>query len=246
MRTTMCIVAVLAMLLILGSCKARPEEMKILTENYPPLSYMDNGEVTGYGTAVVQAMQQELKTNFPIQMMQWSEAYSIALSEANVILFTMDKTPEREQYFHFIGPLGSSVASLYAHKNNMVDLEDLNSAKAVGGIATTSKWYTEQHLIKSGFVNLISKADPLDTVRLLANQEADLGVFTDVTFPELCREAGVNISNFMPVWPLISSEYYIAVSKATSEETLKLWQDAFTAIQAKGTLDQLRTTWFQN
>jgi ABC-type amino acid transport substrate-binding protein len=47
------------------------------------------------------------------------------------------------------------------------------------------------------------------------------------------------------VWPLISSEYYIAVSKATSAETLKLWQDAFTAIQAKGTLDQLRTTWFQ-
>ncbi|HQQ68472.1 MAG TPA: transporter substrate-binding domain-containing protein [Candidatus Cloacimonadota bacterium] len=231
-------------LFTLSGCKARPEEMKILTENYPPLSYMENGEVTGYGTEVVKAMQQELKTDFPIRMMQWNEAYNIAISEPNVLLFTMDKTPDREKYFHFIGPLGSSVASFYAHKDNVVKLTDLNSAKSVETIATTAKWYTEQHLIKNGFVNLVSKSDPLETVRLLANQETKLGVFTDVTFPLLCREAGVKVNQFVPVLPLLTSEYYIAVSKATSPETLKQWQEAFSAIKTKGILDQLRATWF--
>jgi polar amino acid transport system substrate-binding protein len=119
--------------LVLGACSKANENMVILTENYPPLSYIEDGEVTGFGSDVVNAMQAELGTAYPIQMKSWDEAYTTALPEANVLLFTMDRTPERENDFHFIGPLIKR-ASLYANSNrsHSKNLEEGRNVAAIG------------------------------------------------------------------------------------------------------------------
>ncbi|MCK9335729.1 MAG: transporter substrate-binding domain-containing protein, partial [Candidatus Cloacimonetes bacterium] len=171
----------LILVLVLGACSKANENMVILTENYPPLSYIEDGEVTGFGSDVVNAMQAELGTAYPIQMKSWDEAYTTALTEANVLLFTMDRTPERENDFHFIGPLGSNVASFYANSNKIIIPKNLEEARTVAAIGTTTNWFTEQFLLEKGFTNLISKADPLQTIQLLADEEVELSVFTDVT-----------------------------------------------------------------
>jgi hypothetical protein len=45
-----CIVFLALVLLLLSiSCTKKNREMTILTENYPPLSYAENGVVTGVG-----------------------------------------------------------------------------------------------------------------------------------------------------------------------------------------------------
>ena len=234
----------IAFLLIVGACSKSQEEIRILTENYPPLSFMDGDEASGFGSDVVNAIQAELGTDFPIQLSSWDDAYATALSEENVVLFTMDKTPEREDYFHFIGPLGSNVASFYAHRNRMLVPIDAEVAKSYKAIATTTNWFTEQHLMELGFENLVSSKDPIDTVKLLADQKADLGVFTDVTLPELCREAKVDPDTFTPVLELLSTDYYIAISKITNTKIVEKWQKAFDTIKANGELARLHSKWF--
>ena len=50
------IVLIVAIISILGvSCTKKNPDLTILTENYPPLSFLENGVVTGYGGDVVAA-----------------------------------------------------------------------------------------------------------------------------------------------------------------------------------------------
>lgn len=243
-KTLLCLTLV-TVLMLTGACKQKQEPLRILTENYPPLSFVKDGVTTGFGSDVVKAIQAELGTDYPIEMLSWDDAYSTAVANANVVIFTMDRTPEREGKFHFIGPLGSSVASFYANRENMAVPVDLEQAKALAGIATTTNWFTEQYLKEQGFMNLVSDADPLNTIRRLADKEADLAVFTDITLPDLCREAGVDFGTFSPVLELLSTDYYIAISKDTDAVIVENWRKAFETIQSNGDLAKLRKKWFE-
>lgn len=241
-KTMLLMMAILAILCV--SCSKKNVELTILTENYPPLSYEENGVVTGYGAEVVAAIQKELKTNATPVIMSWDEAYNRALNEENVVLFTMEKTPERELQFNFIGPLGANTAYFYALASNPIELANLEAAAKVKAVTTTTKWFTEQFLKERGFNNLVSKADPIDNLKMVMNKEADLGVFTDVTFPQLCKEAGVAPDSLKPVLQLMQSEYYIAISKATDPKIVQAWEKAFATLQQNGTLENLKGKWF--
>lgn len=241
-KTMLLLMVILALLCV--SCTQKNVELTILTENYPPLSYVENGVLTGYAAEVVAAIQKELKINATPVILPWEEAYNRALYEANIVLFTMEKIPERELQFNFIGPLGANTAYFYALASNPLELADLEAAAKVKAIATTTNWFTEQFLQERGFHNLVSKADPLQNLNMLINKEADLGVFTDITFPELCKEAGVAPDSLRPVLQLMQSEYYIAISKATDPEIVKAWEEAFDTLVKNGTLDNLKRKWF--
>jgi len=238
------LILLMAALALLVSCARKETPLTILTEDYPPLSYLENGVVTGYGADVVAAIQKELKTDYQPQLVSWDEAYQRAQNEANVVLFTMEKTPEREDKFHFIGPLGESVSSFYALADSKIELPDLEAAKLIGSIATTTEWFTEQFLKQKGFANLASDPDPLKAIRLLVEKKSDLSVFTDITYPRLAQQAGIDPALLKPVLELMRSQYYIAISKQTDAKIVQQWQEAFAKLEQDGTLKTLKEKWF--
>ncbi len=241
-KTMLTLLAILALFCV--SCTRKNVEMTILTENYPPLSFIENGVVTGYGADVVAAIQTELKTKAVPQILAWDDAYTRALTEPNVVLFTLEKTEERADKFFFLGPLGANTSYFYSLAANPLVLPDLEAAGKVKSISTTTNWFTEQFLKQKGFTNLSSKPDPLDNMKSVINKEAELGVFTDVTYPQLCKEAGVSPDTLKPVLELMKSEYYIAISKATDPKIVKEWETAFAKIKDNGSLENLRNKWF--
>ncbi|MFO8144947.1 MAG: transporter substrate-binding domain-containing protein [Candidatus Syntrophosphaera sp.] len=226
------------------SCAKKKDRMTILTENYPPLSYIQDGQVTGYGTEVVEAIQAELGIDFTPRIKSWDEAYEKALNEPNVVIYTIEKTPARAGKFYFIGPLGANTASFYALRDNDLELATLEDARAVETIATTKNWFTEQYLREQGFTNLLSCETPYENIDMLLNKEAELAPFTDVTYPELAKAAGIDPSELKPVLKLFSSEYYIALSSKTDPQIILDWEQAFATIEKDGTLQQIREKWF--
>lgn len=243
MRKFFCLFLLVISLLAV-SCARKGSELTILTENYPPLSYVEDGVAKGYGADIVAAIQHKLNTDFTPQLLDWDEAYQRALNERNIVLFTMEKTPEREDLFYFIGPLGKNTAFLYARADSKIELAELDDAKKISSIATTTNWFTEQYLIEKGFTNLVSKPDPVETLRMVINQEAELGVFTDITFPELALSAGYDPADLKPVFELMSSEYYIAISKKTDSSIVEKWENAFADLQNDGTVNSIYERWF--
>jgi polar amino acid transport system substrate-binding protein len=94
------------------------EELIILTENMPPLNYVENGVLVGPSVEVVKEIQRRVGSQEQIQVYPWARAYKMALEEKNVILFGMTYTKVREDKFKWVGPLATKRDILVAKKGN--------------------------------------------------------------------------------------------------------------------------------
>lgn len=236
---------VMLSIFILVSCAHKPAPMTLVTENYPPLTYMEGDVVTGYGTEVVKAMQSELNSCDPIAMLPWDAAYEKAINDSNVVIFTMERTPARENLFNWIGPLGSNKSSFYVRKDSNLTIKSLEDAKKLKAIATTAGWFTEQYLKKQNFPNLISSEKPTDNVKQIMDGSADAAIFTDVTVKDIIKQAGCQPEDLIPIFEVMTTDYYIGISRKTDPEIVGKWDKAFESIKANGTLDALKQKWLK-
>jgi len=119
----------------------------------------------------------------------------------------------------------------------------MEDAKKVGKIATCSAWFSEQDLKDAGFKNLLSSPNPAENVRQLVEGEVELSIFTDITIPEIAKQAGYSIDDLEPVFTVSSGDFYIAISKGTPEHVIDEWQQVFNEIYEDGTLENLYEEW---
>ena len=213
----------------------------LLTEDYPPITYRDeNGKISGLAAEVLEEIMNRQGMSYRgLQLLKWDEAYDRAVRTPNTVLFSTERTPEREKLFDWVGPIGSNKTYFYAPKNSKLKIDNLDQAKKVGQIATCSSWFTEQYLKDQGFTNLQSFADPRENIKKLAKEEVDLSVFTDMTFPRLAQQAGYSPEDLKPLYQLMETQFYIAVSKGTDPNLAVRWQAAFEQIKADGTLARI-------
>jgi len=221
-------------------------ELKMLTEEYPPVTFMKDGKVTGFVTDVVREIITRQGIPDHIRLTSWDEAYNAALSNPNVVLFSAERTEKRENFFQWVGPVGKNSAIFYAKKGSGIKINSLEEAKKVAAIATTTNWFTEQYLKDKGFTNLVSSPLPITSVKQLMNGEVQLSVFTDITIPEIVKNAGYSMDNLEPVFTVSKTYFYIAVSRGTPVEMVKKWQSVLDALKADGTFEKIYRSYIPN
>jgi len=176
----------------------------------------------------------------------WKNAYNMALINPNIILFSAERTPERENLFKWVGPVGKNSSILYAKKGSRIKIKNLQEAKKIATIATTTDWFTEQYLKSEGFTNLISSPAPTDNVKQLMNGEAQLSIFTDITIPEIVNQAGYEMDDLEPVFTVTQTYFYIALSKDTPDEVMLTWQSTLDNLKKDGTFDKIYRSYLPN
>jgi len=123
-----------------------PGIFQLMTEEYPPITFMKEGKPSGLVTEMVQEIASRLHIPDNIRLTSWKNAYNMALLHPNVILFSTERTPEREELFHWVGPAGKNNTIFYAKKGSGIVIKTLDDAKQVEAIATTTDWFNEQYL----------------------------------------------------------------------------------------------------
>ncbi len=94
--------------LLLGSCMpVLAAELRLFTEEYRPLSYSEKGKLTGMAVEVVEQLVEQTGQATHIELLPWARGYHLAQREANVGLFSMVRTPEREALFQWPHRAGS-------------------------------------------------------------------------------------------------------------------------------------------
>ena len=239
------IIMILVLLICTCSCVKKITKMQLVTEDYPPLTYEANGNITGYGAEIVKAIQAELKSTDKIKMTDWNTAYETALNEPNVVIFTMEKTPERDTSFYWVGPIGKNKTYFYAKADSKLKINSLVEAKAAKYIATTTDWFSEQYLKKNGFTNLKSNNKPTIAVKLVMSGDAELAAFTDLTVNKIVEQAGYKQGDLIPVYQFLDTDFYIGISKQTSPDVVKAWQKAFDKVKKAGILDKLQAEYLK-
>lgn len=219
------------------------ENLKILTENLPPLNYLENGNLVGSSVEIVQEIQKRVGSTEPIQVYPWARAYKMALEEKNVILFGTTYTEERKDLFKWVGPLATKRDILLARKDSSTVISKLGDAKQVERIGTLRDDVRGKLLEKLGFTNLEPVSDEQNNAQKLARNRIDLWAYKKPGYKTVCKLAGVDPELFVEVAHLKKSELKIAFSIKTPDHVVAQWQSAFDEMNADGTIEEIKRKW---
>jgi len=69
--------------------------------------------------------------------------------------------------------------------------------------------------------------------------EVNLSIFTHLTVPDIVKNAGYSMDDLEPVYTVIQTYFYIALSKDTRQEVRLAWQSALDALKEDGTFEEI-------
>jgi len=218
-------------------------ELTILTENLPPLNYLEGGVLVGPSVEIVKEIQKRVGSSEEIKVYPWARAYKMALEHDNVVLFGMTHTKVREDIFKWVGPLATKRDILVAKKDSGIVINSLKDAKKVKRIGTLRDDTRERLLKSHGFTNLESVSDEQKNAQKLVLGRIELWTYKKPGLRTVCELTGVDYNELEEVYHLRKVELMIAFSKKTSDSIVKKWRDAFNEMLADGTIMQIRKKW---
>jgi len=221
----------------------RAQELTILTENMPPLNYVENNVLVGPSVETVREIQRRVGSHEPIQVYPWARAYKMSLEQENVVLFGMTHSEERHDQFKWIGPLATKRDILVARKGSGIKIDSLEDAKKVKSIGTLRDDTRERLLESLGFSNLEPVSDEQLNAKKLVLGRIDLWTYKIPGLRTVCELAGVDYNEVEEVYHLREITLDIAFSKKTSDSIVQKWKNAFDEMLADGTIMLIRKKW---
>lgn len=218
-------------------------ELTILTENLPNLNYIEDGKLVGLSVDIVKEIQKRVGSRETIEVFPWARAYSLALEEKNIVLFSTTYTEARKNLFKWICPLITKRDILVAKKNSGIVINGLEDAKKVKRIGTIRDDSKERLLKSYGFQNLEPVSDEQKNAKKLILGRIDLWVNKQPGLKTVCDLAGVDYNQLEEVFHLRKRDLCIAFSKNTSDSIVLRWKIAFNEMLTDGTVKQIRNKW---
>jgi ABC-type amino acid transport substrate-binding protein len=224
------------------SCGAAPakSDVRLITENFPPFNFEGkDGTAKGKSSAVVRGILSRLGQTADIEVLPWSQGYTLALNTTNVGLFSAARTLAREPLFKWVGPIGAFEKSLYARANSTLQINSLDSARSAGSICVVSDDVRAQMLTERGFTNMVFSPTDEGCVRDLAAGKVELWFGSPDSAPFTAYMAGVGEDSMKMAYSVERNEIYIAFSNSTPDATVEAWQDALDSMKRDGFYDAL-------
>jgi polar amino acid transport system substrate-binding protein len=192
----------------------------------------------------VREIQQRIGNTDEIRMIPWTRIYQTALKQPNIVFFSVARTPEREDKFHWIALVMRKPWALYGRKGAKSKITSLEEAKKVEAIGVVRGDVRAEWLRQQGFTNLDEATDHEQSIEKLLRGRVDLIFYSPHGAAHICRKLGIDFNEFEPVLFPHASLSYIAMSKnGTPPETVTLWQETAQQIKDDGTFEQLAEKW---
>lgn len=226
-------VAVLFALSVIG---VEAASLRIVTELSPPHQTVENGRVAGVSTQIVEATLQQAGLQSRIEVYPWARAFYIASSVPNVLIYNIARTAERENEFHWIGPVANYRLGLVrlAERTDLAPnhLQDLGSAViAVQRDDFSYHWLKQQGMRVGKELQL--SADILESWRLLLKGKVDYVIDDEAALRLMERQLAQpqGSTRFVLAIPQLEQKTYLAASKDTDPALVKKLQQAHLQVQ---------------
>lgn len=228
-------------LLPLLSLTAQAGELRMLTDNHPPLHFQQGQRMTGFAVDVVQALAQ--RTGDPVQVQQrpMLRALRDASEDADTAVFTILRTQERESHYQWVGPLMRTETALYTRNGDSTPVTDLHQTR--GQIAVPRKWLVYSYLKQQGLDNLWGVDSPEIMMRLLQVGRVQYVVADTMSVGTFAAEEGLALDQLRYQMPLMHQDAYIAFSPKVDARQVARWQRALDGMKHDGSLQQLKQRW---
>jgi polar amino acid transport system substrate-binding protein len=228
----------MAVLLLAGGTWAAAP-LTVVTEEFPPYSYAEGGKLAGYSVEVVKRALAEAGLAHSMTLYPWARAYHMGLSQPNVLIFSIVRTPEREQQFQWIAQIAKR--SVYLYK--LAKRRDINVATVADlrryRIAANRGDIVEETLHQLGMESDLSNQDQTSLRKLIAGR-VDLMVASEASIKGVCAGSGISCALLERTMPMPGlTDYYVAASLGTPAETVRLLRAAFAKVKDSPLIDRL-------
>jgi polar amino acid transport system substrate-binding protein len=202
------------------------ERIHVVTENWYPYNYLDDkGNIVGKSTALVKAVLDDAGVDYSIELLPWTRALDLASTRANVLIYSILRTPARETLFQWICPVSDrEVHQLY----KLTDRADivLRTEQDIKNysVSVTRETFLHQHMLDLGLVegdNLQISSDDSISAKLFFGGRVDLLAEFESSLYRTLRNEGLDKSMVTPLLslsPQSNPDNCMAFSKQTSAE----------------------------
>lgn len=226
------------------------QALQLLTEENPPANFTRDGMPAGVATELVQEMLRRQNMDVPLEFLPWARAYAMATTLPDVGLFATARLPERENLFHWVGPLVRFQWVLVAKAGSGIRLETLEDARQYR-IATLAGDAREQFLRHNGFTNLDPSSSNLRNLEKLMHGRVDLLVCNQHALPLLLAEANAEAhaaehharDELDVIFTLRTIHLYLAFSRGVEAGVVEGFQRALASMREDGAFDAIHAQW---
>lgn len=210
---------------------------------YPAPTEFTPGDKGGLIFVQVWELMRRTGVTRPIETVSWKRGYAEATTRPNVALFPTTRTPQREELFHWIGPILRLTWAFYAHKDSRLRITSLEDAKNVRAIGTYAHDSKEQWLQVQGFTNLESVMDNVTNMRKLYDRRIDLMVGSPSVTDRWPDMFGFDPDKLLMAYPFKTVDLYLALSIDTPMDTVRAMEKAFADMIGDGTVLKQYNQW---
>ena len=218
--------------------------LTLLTEHSPPGGYLDDsGQVAGNTVELLRILSERLGEKTNIELLPWARALELAKTQTDIGLFETIRSAEREDWFHWVGPLKIYDIALYARQGKMsAPLTKQNINNKLIACANRGSSYVK-YLEDLGFrigINLVQTVNEDNCAKLMIQGKVDVAPYNERSIEDLASQLDPQIK-LMPVFPLSQISLYLAFSKDVDTKRVQQWQQALEQSYRDGTMRRLYT-----
>lgn len=224
----------LAFAVALSPLSASAETLRLVTESYPPLNYLENGQIRGSSMDQIKLVMKNANISYSVEIMPWARAMALAEMEADFCVFTAVHDAERDQKFKWIEPLLKSRTVLVRKQGANVNATTLDEAKAYI-VGTQRGDFTHNVLKRNNFPKIDLATDLELSLKKLMSGRIDLMPVSEKYYDKLKRD-GTEIES---VLTLAQSTYAIACNRSVPDDTIARMQHELEKLIADGTQQRI-------
>lgn len=206
---------------------AGAQTLRLYTEEYPPVSFSQDGQPAGMSVELVQELLRRLDQSAKLQIVPWARAYRLAQTTPHTAIFPTIRNSEREKHFMWVGPIMLASDNFYALKGSGVVVSDVSQLARFTAIALPRDWFTYQELTAAEMDNLLGVTEPEQMFNLLKSGRVPLIAADNLSFYVGGKQAD-QVAQFGADDVEIAFAYrqsfgYITFWAGTEDEVIQRW-----------------------
>lgn len=217
-----------------------PTYIVVGDENYPPFSYMKNGQPAGFDVDVIRAAAHAIGANVEIRLMPWEAAKQALLEGKADLIAGMAYSPERAKIFEFSNPYTTVSFDVFVRQNSNINkLSDLKDQEVIIQRGGVMEDYLPQ-LAEN--ITPILVDNPVDALRMLASGKSDAAILNRIQGYYIIDQynlANIKAAN-VRILPL---DYSIAALRQNNDLIMD-FNEGLNILKSNGDYKALTMKWF--
>jgi len=222
---------------------AHAARLEIVTTDAPPFNMLEGDKPSGFATDILREMLTQAGLEPHFQFLPWPRALLHVKQEPNTLIYTISRTPEREQQYEWIGPFAKHQGYFYKLASRKdLRLETLHDVRkyrvaTVRGDAQTDLML-KLDIVDPDQLQLVSDGDT--TIRMLLAGRVDLVIANEIGIAWRMKLHGLTGAEVERTVMLVDGGgYYFALGKGADPALVAKLRKAYAEVKERGSPQRL-------